>query len=281
MKKYRPGIFIVAYASTSKGIRYLVLKRKKHWKGWEFPKGGIDSGEEKYGTAMREVKEETGHEPEKLLDFSIKGKYHYKKAFPDRPEVIGQTYHLFAAEIPKKKISYDEKEHQGYQWMDYNSAKNKLTFENQKDCLKIVNDWLEKTKRFRNLKLPSGKAVLAGKDQETNEELITQAEKNEDIFHTEKPGSPFCVIKNIPVERPFNLKQPTKEDIRKTAIYCASKSQDWRDNKSDVIVHWFLGRNVSKEKDMKTGTFRVKDFKKIKIKKSEIQGFIKSNNKEK
>lgn len=280
MEKYRPGVFIVTYTETNKGIRYVVLKRKKHWTGWEFPKGGIDPGEKAHQTTPRETEEETGYKAERIIDFNIKGKYHYKKAFPDRPDVIGQTYHLFAAKIPKKKISYDEKEHQGYQWMDYGSARKKLTFQNQKECLDIVNEWLKKEKKFRNLKLPSGKIALAGKDKKTNEEIVIQAGENEDIFHTEKPGSPFCVIKKAPVEKPFNLKQPTKEDIRKAAVFCASKSQDWRDNKSDVIVNWFLGREVEKPSNLrkKTGTFHVKKSKKIKIKKSEIQNFI--NNKE-
>src|SRR6056297_3980624 len=116
-KRYRPGIFIVTYAKTDKGIRYVVLKRKKHWTGWEFPKGGIDSGEERYKTGKREVEEETGYKPKKIMDFNIQGKYHYKRPFPDRPNIIGQTYHLFAAEIPKKKISIDQEEHQRCLWM--------------------------------------------------------------------------------------------------------------------------------------------------------------------
>ncbi|HKL24520.1 MAG TPA: NFACT RNA binding domain-containing protein [Candidatus Nanoarchaeia archaeon] len=275
-KRYRPGIFIVTYAKTNKGIRYVVLKRKKHWTGWEFPKGGIDSGEDVYETARREIEEETGVKAKKIIDFNEKGKYHYKKAFPDRPDVVGQTYHLFAAEIPKKKISVDEGEHFSGQWMDYESAKNKLTFENQKDCLEKVNNWLLKLKRFRSFKTPSGKIVFAGKDKKTNEELINNSEPDEDVFHTEESGSPFCVVKKLPVESPFNKKHPTKEDLRQAAIYCASKSQDWRDNKSDVVVHWFLIKDTKKTKSLKnkTGTFSVDNFKKLKIKKKEIKEFI-------
>lgn len=274
MEKYRQAIFIVTFARTNKGIRYVLLKRKKHWTGWEFPKGGIDPGEDKYTTAYRETKEETGHKPERVLDFNIEGKYEYKKDLSDRPGVIGQTYHLFAAEIPKKKILFDESEHLQSQWMDYTSAKNKLTFRNQKDCLKVVNDWLEEEKKFRKIKLPSGKILLSGKDKETNEKLVIQSGENEQIFHTEKPGSPFCVIKKIPVEEPFNLKEPKKEDIRQAAIFCASKSQDWRDNKSDVTVHLFSGKDVFKKKGMNKGCFSLKDFRRIKVKKSEIIRYI-------
>ena len=41
-KKFRNAIFAVAYSREGDNIKYLLLKRKKHWIGWEFPKGGID-----------------------------------------------------------------------------------------------------------------------------------------------------------------------------------------------------------------------------------------------
>lgn len=277
---YRQGIFIVTFAKTTRGIRYVVLRRKKHWTGWEFPKGGINPEEDKYGTVGREVEEETGHTPERIMDFNIRGKYQYTQTFSDRPEVVGQTFHLFAAEIPKKKLSVDPKEHEGAQWMDYMSARNKLTFQNQKECLDRVDDWLKKLQKFRNHKLPSGKILLAGKDKKTNEDVVRYASYTEEVFHTEATGSPFCVIKRFPVESPFNLKKPTKEDIKEAAVFCASRSQDWRDNNSDVIVHKFKASDVKKPKTLKTkiGTFHVKNYKKMRIKKSEIQKFIKENN---
>lgn len=278
-EKYRPGTFIVTFAKTSKGIKYVILKRKKHWTGWEFPKGGINPEEDKYKTVTREVEEETGYEPERIIDFNIRGKYHYPKAFSDRPDIVGQTFHLFAAEIPKKKISIDESEHSDAQWMSYKEARDRVTFQNQKDCLDMVDDWLQKLQKFRNMKLPSGKILLAGKDKKTNEEVVGCSGYTEEVFHTEEPGSPFCVIKKFPVESPFNLKKPTKEDIRTAAIFCASKSQDWRDNKSDVIVQQFNGNDVKKPRKLKTklGTFMVKNYKRLKIRKSEIEEFIEKN----
>ncbi len=58
---------------------------------------------------------------------------------------------------------------------------------------------------------------------------------------------------------------------------CAKHSQDWRDNKKDVLVHYFLSNDVNKEKDMKTGTFGVKKFKEIKVKKEDILDFEKKS----
>jgi len=121
-------------------------------------------------------------------------------------------------------------------------------------------------KKFREFTTSSGKLVLAGKNAENNEELIKQAEPEEFVFHTEKPGSPFVNIKD---------KNPSSDDIKESAIFCAAKSQDWRDNKNDVKVNLFKGKDILKRKGMKIGTFEVKNKKNILIKKNEIERFLK------
>lgn len=118
------------------------------------------------------------------------------------------------------------------------------------------------------MKTSSGKLVLAGKDAESNEELVKQAGKDEIVLHTAKPGSPFVNIKE-------KAKKTSKEDIKEAAIFCVKFSQAWKKAKvkKDVEVHYFLGKEIFKLKDMKLGTFGVKRFKKIIIKKSEIEEF--------
>jgi len=118
-----------------------------------------------------------------------------------------------------------------------------------------------KTPKLRKITLKSGTIVLAGKDAKSNEELIKQVEPNEEVFHTATTGSPFVNIKS----------KPKFGDVKKAATICARYSQDWRDNKSDVFVHRFKGKNIYKGKKMKTGTFGVRKFKVIKIKKRAIE----------
>jgi 8-oxo-dGTP pyrophosphatase MutT (NUDIX family) len=143
--KLRPAIFAVAYSINEKNkLEYLLLKRKKHWVGWEFPKGKIEFLETKRMAVLREVKEETGLRILKIKKFYTKGLYKYKKKMNDRKGFIGQTYHLFAVEVKKGKVSLDKKEHNGFKWEDFDEAKKKLTWKNQKRCLKIVNDWLKR-----------------------------------------------------------------------------------------------------------------------------------------
>ena len=120
---------------------------------------------------------------------------------------------------------------------------------------------------FRKFITKSKTTIFAGRNSENNEELIRQTGKNEEIFHTASPGSPFVNIKG----------KPKRGDIKIAAIFCAKYSRDWKKKKLDVEVHRFKGKDIYKKKSMKTGTFGVKKFKRIKVKKIDIIKFKNEN----
>jgi len=138
---FRPAVFVVAYRLNPliNQIEYFILHRHKHWKGWEFPKGGIDAGETASQTAKREIYEETGNKALKLKKYNSKGIYRYDKRISDRPGMKGQTFTLFSAEIRANKVKIDRKEHSGFKWLSFDKAVKKLTWSNQKKCLRIVH----------------------------------------------------------------------------------------------------------------------------------------------
>jgi len=105
--------------------------------------------------------------------------------------------------------------------------------------------------------------IFLGKNSENNDELVNSFKGKENtILHTIAPGSPFCIIEKL---------DPTKEEIYEAGIFCASKSQDWRDNKRDIKLHIFTGRDVKKTVFMKKGSWRLKNTpKEIVIKKKDI-----------
>lgn len=123
--------------------------------------------------------------------------------------------------------------------------------------------------KLREFTLETGTNIFLGKNSENNDELVKLYEGKENIIlHTAKPGSPFCIITKL---------KPTREEIKKSAIICALKSQDWRDNKGDVFVHVFCGKDVFKENNMKSGTWGLKKKPKlIKVKKEDIEELKKS-----
>jgi len=140
--KYRKGVFMVVY-SKGKKIEYLLLNRILHWQGWEFPKGGV-KGENDEKAVVRELKEETGLKPIRILDLEVNGKFNYRRELPDRLGIRGQTFKLFAVEVRKGRVRIDKREHIGYKWLDYKKAEKMLTWNVQKRCLKVV-DWFLKS----------------------------------------------------------------------------------------------------------------------------------------
>ncbi len=120
--------------------------------------------------------------------------------------------------------------------------------------------------KFREFETSSGTKILLGRNAENNDELMKKFRGKENIIiHTVAPGSPFCVIDNL---------KPLKEDVDLSCIYCARYSQDWRDNKKDVKVSVFIGKDINKEKGMKTGMWGVKKSKVKVVKKKEIENLI-------
>ncbi|MDA3836687.1 MAG: NUDIX domain-containing protein [Nanoarchaeota archaeon] len=140
--KYRKGIFIVVYRTSRKKPRYLIQKRKLHWKGFEFTKGGIEEGESRNKALLREVSEETGLSVIKVKNHHLSGRYPYLKGLKDRPGIIGQTWSLYSVEVGPGPVKLDKREHSGSQWLGYKSARDKLTWGNQKECLDVVDKWI-------------------------------------------------------------------------------------------------------------------------------------------
>ena len=121
--------------------------------------------------------------------------------------------------------------------------------------------------KFRELKTKSGIKLLLGRDASSNEELVERFKGKENtILHTASPGSPFCIIENL---------KPKRKEIKEGATACAKYSQDWRDNKNNVKVHAFTGKEVYKRKGMKLGTFGVRKKKIIRVRKRDIEAWKK------
>jgi predicted ribosome quality control (RQC) complex YloA/Tae2 family protein len=114
---------------------------------------------------------------------------------------------------------------------------------------------------YREYELSMGKVILCGKSAEQNDLLVAAAEPKDVLIHTKEPGSPFC-----------NLgEKPTKNEVSEAAVFCAARSQFWRDHHKDVVVHVFKKSDMNKSKLMKAGTWGVKKFKEVLVKKSEIE----------
>jgi len=120
-------------------IKYLLL----HYPAghWDFPKGHVEEDESMEETALRELKEETGineGEVELKDGFRETIDYLYKK----RGELSHKKVIFFLGKTEKEEVEIS-KEHQGFIWLPYQKAKQKVTFRNARRLLEKSQDFLE------------------------------------------------------------------------------------------------------------------------------------------
>lgn len=135
----RKGVSAIVFFEERGKRKYLLLKRKLNWKGWEFLKGGVKGKESEKKCLKREIKEEVG-----ITNFeSIKTKeihrFDYPKSYiKDNKVWSGAKNRVYLIRIFDKKIKLDSHEHSGFKWV------------NEKDVLKLLN-WKDYKRIFRKV----------------------------------------------------------------------------------------------------------------------------------
>jgi len=108
---------------------------------WDFPKGHVEKGEDELQTALRELKEETGIDNIKIVDdFN----HHISYTFFRDNETILKEVVFFLGITNQEKVSISS-EHQNFVWLQYESAYERLTYDNAKKTLKKAFDFYKKT----------------------------------------------------------------------------------------------------------------------------------------
>jgi predicted ribosome quality control (RQC) complex YloA/Tae2 family protein len=135
---------------------------------------------------------------------------------------------------------------------DFNEQRDKILQAHQlkqakKAQPKRTLHWFEK---FRWFKSSEGFLCVGGRDAGTNEIIIKKhTDKDDIVFHTEAPGSPFFVVKK-------EGKEPGEKTLNETAQATVSYSKAWKTGISLADVYWVNPDQVSKEAN--TGEYIVK-----------------------
>lgn len=127
--------------------KYLLL----HYKSghWDFVKGHIEEGETEKQTIRREAKEETNIEDlEFVKGFRGKIEYYFRENYPEKESkskgtLIFKEVFFYLAQTETKEITLSH-EHIGYEWLGFEEALERITFNNAKNILQKAEDYLNK-----------------------------------------------------------------------------------------------------------------------------------------
>ena len=138
--EYEKSCGAVVYRELSGNIEYLlVLNKKKDATGhWGFAKGHVETGETEVKTATREILEETG------LNVTLDTGFRAVSNYVPKPGVKKDVVY-FAAKISDEEIKLQESEISDYKWCDFETAINKLTYDDDKSILRALKKYLTET----------------------------------------------------------------------------------------------------------------------------------------
>jgi 8-oxo-dGTP pyrophosphatase MutT (NUDIX family) len=134
-KEYSAGVVVFRIEDNVR--QYLLL----HYASghWDFPKGHIEKGEEKKEAALRELYEEAGIRAQLVPDWEYAFDYFFKNI--KTGELVNKTVYFFIGKTDEKKITLSH-EHQGYAWLSYEQALEKITYKNAQELLSQVDSYL-------------------------------------------------------------------------------------------------------------------------------------------
>lgn len=124
--KTKQGVQGIIYCRA--GRRFLLLHRSLNWKGWEFPKGGVEEGENTKEALLREILEETGLAAGLKVVKLLEGK---KEWAAGDTKYIYDVYLVETGEEQDAKL--DNVEHDAFCWCSPEAVLDKLEHENSKE----------------------------------------------------------------------------------------------------------------------------------------------------
>ena len=121
---------------ASEGPRYLLIRRcGKYLPGtWQMISGGIESGETAGQAALREIQEESGLIPDALYSADAVETFYMQSN--DKIAFVP----VFVAFVETMEVVLSSKEHDAYEWLPFEAAKEKLVWAEQRRVITHIHE---------------------------------------------------------------------------------------------------------------------------------------------
>lgn len=146
IKEIQEAFGIVTVFKENNEYKFLLLLQDSKFFNWSFPKGKKEPKEEPMGTALRELKEETGIEDIYILDFPmIVEEYEIQK----ENKIKHRINKYFLGIVKDKSVTIQENEIFEFKWATFEEAINTFGFqkENRIKVLEKAKEYLEEYER--------------------------------------------------------------------------------------------------------------------------------------
>ena len=137
-REFSAGVFVYRLNETE-DLKYLILHCLNGQ--WDFSKGKLQAGESERQAALRELEEETGLVVPLDKDFAYKIFYKFRSK---GGELVSKQVTFFIGMSSAADVTVSS-EHSGYDWVSYQEARGKLTYENSVRLLDVAHAFITKT----------------------------------------------------------------------------------------------------------------------------------------
>jgi 8-oxo-dGTP pyrophosphatase MutT (NUDIX family) len=131
----------ILFRNTPGGRVYLLLDYGRHW---DYAKGHLEEGETAWKAAVRELREETGiRKVDRVGRFKMEMHYFF---FSPKKGRIAKTVTYFLGHTTCETVKVSD-EHEGYEWLGYDEAMARLTFDNAREILAAAEAFMRSRAR--------------------------------------------------------------------------------------------------------------------------------------
>ncbi len=132
------SVLVVVYTAD---LEVLLLERHNPAGWWQSVTGSLETDEQPWEAAVRELHEETGLSAHGLLDLGVNERFKIAPAWRERfaPGVTENLEHAFALRLSERvEITLDATEHVRYEWLPLAAALERATSPTNRAAIELI-----------------------------------------------------------------------------------------------------------------------------------------------